>query len=80
MTNLAMNELLWTALEEIFLEEPDLFPKAIICIEDIRLFIQIHRTMRRTSTSQVTRAGIRASDIDIITDGLPRMAQRSRSK
>jgi len=66
MTNLAMNELLWTALEEIFLEEPDFFPKAITCIEDIRLLIQIHRTMRRTSTSQATRAGVRASDIDII--------------
>ena len=67
MTNLAMNELLWTALEDSFLEEPDLFPKAITCcIEDIRLLIQIHRTMRRTSASQATRAGVRASDIDII--------------
>ena len=66
MTNLAMNELLWTAPEEIFLQEPDLFPKAITCIKDIRLFIQIHRTMRRTSTSQATHAGIRASEIDIV--------------
>ena len=46
-------------------------PEASTCIEDIRLFIQINRTMRRTVASQASRDGVRVFLISIsLTDGL----------
>ena len=46
-------------------------PEASTCIEDIRLLIQINRTMRRKVTSQASRAGVRVFLISISsTNGL----------
>ena len=30
-----MNEMLWEIMEELYLEDPDLFPKSITCVEDV---------------------------------------------
>jgi len=47
-----MNEMLWEVMEELYLENPDAFTKAITCVEDIRIKIKVFRTMRRTPDSQ----------------------------
>ena len=60
-----MNDLLPTRLKETFLEEPNLFPKAVTCIKDIRPLIQIHLTIC------AAHAGIRVFLMSISsTDGL----------
>ena len=47
MSNTAMNELFWATLEEIYLEEPDSFPKNIRSVKDIKTYINIYRSLRR---------------------------------
>ena len=47
-----MNEMLWKIMEEVYLEDPDLFPKSITCVEEVRTKIQLFRSMRRSSDSQ----------------------------
>ena len=71
-----MNELLWEATKEVFLEHLDLFPSAISSTDDIRIHIEIDRTMRRTATSQATRAKVSGDDIDIAN----RWSKKERSK
>ena len=61
-----MNELFWAILEEIYLEKPDLFPKDICSIVDIRSSINIYRTLRRSSNSQAISKGVSKEDIDIV--------------
>ena len=67
MRNNTMNEMLWEAMEEIYETTPELFPKAIDCIERIRQLMNISRTMRRTSATQVTRVGVSESDRDVVS-------------
>ena len=66
MRNNTMNEMLWEAMEEIYETTPELFPKAIDCIERIRQLMNISHTMRRTSATQVTRMGVSESDRDVV--------------
>ena len=66
MSHGAMNEMLWEVMEELWIKNPDSFPKAIKCIEDIRKMIRLFRTMRRASDSQALRMGISQPDINLI--------------
>jgi len=44
-----MNEMLWTVMEELYTEDPDQFPKAITCLDDIPAWLQLYRFIRKTS-------------------------------
>ena len=62
-----MNKMLWEVMEELYLENPDAFPKAITCVEDIRIKVRIFRTMRRTPDSQaLLQIGVSQPDINLI--------------
>jgi len=70
MRNNTMNEMLWEVIEKIYEASPALFPKAIDCIERIRQLMNISRTMRRTSASQMTRMGVSELDRDVVNHWL----------
>ena len=61
-----MNKMLWEIMKELYLEDPDLFPKSITCVEDIRTKIQLFRSMRRSSDSQALQKGVSQTDISIV--------------
>jgi len=61
-----MNEMLWTVMEELYSEDPDQFPKAITCLEDIPSRLQVYRFIRKTSGSRALEMGISASDINLV--------------
>ena len=61
-----MNEMLWEVMEELYTEDPDLFPKSITSVEDVRTKIQLFRSMRRSSDSQALRKGVSESDVSLI--------------
>ena len=61
-----MNEMLWKIMEELYLEDPDLFPKSITCVKDVRSKIQLFRSTRRSSDSQALRKGVSQTDISLV--------------
>ena len=66
MSNTAANELFWTALEEVYWEAPDSFPKDIRSVKDIKTHINIYRSLRRSSNSRAISEGVMKTDIDIV--------------
>ena len=62
----AMNELFWQVLDEVYDVSPDLFPKDVTSSEDIRIKINIYRSLRRSSDSQAIRQGVSNDDISIV--------------
>ena len=65
---LSSSALFWTVFEEIYYDEdPDIFPKAVSSIKDIREMINIFRTLCHSSNSHVmNRRKVRHPDIDIV--------------
>ena len=57
LLNGTMNEILWEVMEELYIKNPESFPKAITYIEDIWKIIRLFRMTRRTSDSQALRMG-----------------------
>jgi hypothetical protein len=54
-------------LEDVFIQEPDLFPSSIKSKEDIEANYNAFRSLRRSSdTSRALNMGVRRDDIDIV--------------
>ena len=78
MSNRKMNEMLWTVMEELYTEDPDQFPKAITCLEDIPTWLQLFRFMRKTSDSRALRVGITEADINLVNRWSSEMRAKGR--
>ena len=58
--------MLWEIMEELYTNDPGLFPKFITSVEDVRTKIQLFRTMRQSSDSQALWEGVSESDISLV--------------
>jgi len=66
MSNAAMNDLFWTILEELYVDDKDAFPESVTRIEEIRNLTNIYRTMRRSSHTQSVTANVAETDYKIV--------------
>jgi hypothetical protein len=75
----AMNELFWQVLEEVFLEDSNLFPKAIATVDDIPEKINIYRSLRRSSDSRAIKMGVNETDIQIVARWKKKHASKGKA-
>ena len=66
LSSLEVNDGMWDLLEELYDQNPVLFPKAIEKKSMIRELIQINRSGRRSSESQATKAKVHVDDKMIV--------------
>eukprot|EP00980_Cylindrotheca_fusiformis_P024834 scaffold12553_cov76-Cylindrotheca_fusiformis.AAC.5 len=72
-----MNQYLWEVLESLFeTEAKELFPKAIMSLDDIQEKIEVDRSPRRSSDSRATSKRVAREDKDVIN----RWSERERAK
>ena len=71
--------MLWETKEELYLENPSDFPVSVEGLEDIREKIQIFRSMRRSSNSQVLCKEIIQADINLVNWWADDMKKKKKS-
>ena len=66
LTTQAINDCLIEALEDIYKETPELFPKTLKNIEELQSDYQVYRSLRRTSDAVAIEEKVSAVDIDVV--------------
>ena len=79
LTTERMNTYLWEALEDVYDEHPKDFPQAINEKDDIRILIQVDRSLRRSSESQATRKRVLKEDKDVVNRWSNEVRAKGRS-
>ena len=66
LTARAVNEVVWSVLEDLFDEGDVEFPAAVKERDDIRDLVNLDRSFRRSSESRATKMGVAQPDKDIV--------------
>lgn len=66
LTTDVLDKMLTEILEEVYEENPKLFPASVTSRDDIAEFYQVYRSIRRSSDSRALEQKVKESDIDIV--------------
>ena len=76
-----MNKMLCEIMEEMYLEDPELFPKSITSVEDEHTGPKSSCSdpfMRRLSNSQALRKGVSQTDISLVSQQMDEQRHHHR--